>query len=139
MEKTYKELLEIDSLIAELFTKNPKLKEGKFAYGYKRFCDNNTNKIVDEINERVTDIRVENALTNKETGELVYDGQGPQRQYKYTKEGMLKMNKEVRKLNKEYEGKVITIKPYIVSEIPEMLDEEKKLLVGCLIEANKKK
>lgn len=135
MKKTYLELLEIDAIIAKLFKKNPKLKDGKFGYGYERFFKLNLEKIMNEMEEKRQDIRTENALTDKSTGELLYtDLNNQQRNYRYDKAGMMKMNLEMRVLNKEYENKSYEVIPYFISEMPEILDEERELLVGCLID-----
>jgi len=135
LKKTYLELLEIDAIIAKLFKKNPKLKDGKFGYGYERFFKLNLEKIMNEMEEKRQDIRTENALTDKSTGELLYtDLNNQQRNYRYDKAGMMKMNLEMRVLNKEYENKSYEVIPYFISEMPEILDEERELLVGCLID-----
>jgi len=41
MEKTFKELNELDTIIGNLYQTNPELKDGKFGYAYKRFSEKN--------------------------------------------------------------------------------------------------
>jgi hypothetical protein len=133
--KTFEQLKEIDSIVGNLYQKNPKLKDGKFGYAYNRFYAKNLKPIVDEINEKLTDSRIENAMVDATTKELLYDNsRGPeQKLFKYTKEGMIKFNNESRKIYQDYDKKEVEIIPYFTSDVPEMLDEQREELKGCLI------
>ena len=137
MKKTYAELREIDEIVGGLYIKNPKTKDGKFGYGYGRFYSKNAKSISEELNEKIMDSRIENAMVDEKTKELLYDlqGGGQNKLYKYTKEGMKKFLEETRKITKEYDEKEIEIIPFFVKEedLPEMSEEEKELLKGCLI------
>jgi len=134
IEKTFKELKEIDEIVGGIYARNPKAKEGKFGYAYNRFFSKNIKAIFDEIAEKITDVKVENAMVDKDTKELIYDNTGGQKVYKYTKDGMKKLLEEQRKIYKEYDEKKVEIKPYITKDVPEdLLDEEKEALKGCLI------
>ena len=134
MQKTYKELQEIDEVVAAIYQRNPEVRKGKFGYAYNRFYSKNIKPIIEEISEKLTDIRVENAMVDEKTKELVYDNTNGQKLYKYTKEGMIKMLSEQRKINKEYDKKKVEIIPFITKDIPEdIMEEEKEALKGCLI------
>jgi len=134
MQKTYKELQEIDEVVAAIYQRNPEARKGKFGYAYNRFYSKNIKPIIEEISEKLTDIRVENAMVDEKTKELVYDNTNGQKLYKYTKEGMIKLLAEQRKINKEYDKKKVEIIPFITKDIPEdIMEEEKEALKGCLI------
>lgn len=136
MKKTFEQLKEIDNIVGNLYAKNPKIKDGKFGYAYNRFYTKNIKPLIDEANEKIQDSRIENAMTDPNTKELLYDlSRGPdQKIFKYTKEGLKKFNEEARKIQKESEAKEVEIKPFFTTDIPtELLDEEKDELVGCLI------
>jgi hypothetical protein len=136
MKKTFEEIKNIDNIVGGLYQKNIKLKDGKFGYAYNRFYAKNIKPTLEEVNEKITDARIENAMTDEKTKELLYDSsRGPeQKLFKYTKEGLIKFNDEVRKITKEYDKKEVEIIPFFTSEIPtELLDEEKEELKDYLI------
>jgi len=135
LKKTFEQLKEIDNIVGNLYAKNPKLRDGKFGYAYNKFYTKNIKPILDEVNEEITDCRIENAMTDPTTKELLYDSsRGPeQKLFKYTKEGLKKFNDEVRKITKKYDAKEVEIIPNFTTDIPEMFDEEKAELKGCLI------
>jgi len=136
MTKKLKELFEIDEIVNNLYVKNPKLKDGKFGYAYKRFYEKNLKDVLEEMQEKMTDCRIDNALVDEKTKELLYDSsdKGGQKLYKYTKDGMKKLLEDTRNIKKEYEKKEVKIEPYYASDVPDMIEEEKEALKGCLIQ-----
>jgi len=135
MKKTYAQLKEIDEVVGGLYGKNPKLRDGKFGYAYNRFVTKNVKPLVDEMQEKIMDCRVENAMVDEKTKELLYDRAGGEQNklYKYTKEGMKTFMEETRKITKEFDEKEVEIIPFFVSDVPEMMEEEKEILKGCLV------
>jgi len=131
MKKTFKELKEADQLIAELYAKNPNLKNTKFGYAWKRFTDKNYTPLIAELNDKIVDSRVEHALTDSTTKELLYTGDS---NYKYDKEGMKSLIDANRKTLKEYDLKEVEITPFIVKDLPELTEEETEVLKGLIIQ-----
>ena len=133
MKKTFKELRDVDSLVAGMYFRNDKLKETKFGYAFKRFAEKNFRPLFQERGDEVELVRVENALEDPETKEILLDKENP-RGYKYSKEGLKKCLKAESKIIDDYDKKEVEIKPHISSFIPEDLtEEEKEMLKGLLI------
>ncbi len=132
VKKTLEQLLEVDNVVGDLYAKNPKLKDGKFGYAYNRFYAKNIKPVTDEMQEKTADARIENAMVNEQTKELLKDTANPNA-YKYTKEGMKKLTQDVRDIIKEFNKKEVEVIPFFTTDVPEMMDEQKELLVGCLI------
>jgi len=129
---TFKELQEIDSLVANLYTKDKTLQNSKMGYAYKRFSEKFYFPVVKELQQKTQDIRVDNAMEDKNTKEILADGNNV-RGYKYTKEGLKNCMKQERELVEEYDKREIEIEPFISSFKPENLtDEEKELLKGII-------
>ena len=51
LKKTFEQLKEIDNIVGGLYTKNIKLKDGKFGYAYNKFYVKNIKPLLDEMNE----------------------------------------------------------------------------------------
>ncbi len=133
MKKTFKELKEIDIIVGTLYAKNPSIKDGKFGYWYTKFLKKNYNPIQEEINEKISDCQLLNALVDEKTKEILYTDEF-QKQYKFDKEGRQRLIDFIRKIDKEYNDKEIEIIPCISSEVPEELfEEDKELLRGLII------
>ena len=135
MKKTFSELKEIDEVVGALYTKNPKLGDGKFGYAYNKFYEKNVKPINEEIQDKMMDFKIDNAMTDPVTKELLYEkaDERGNKAYKYTKEGMKNLIKDQRKFLKEIQAKSVEIKPYITKDVPEMTEEQKEALKGCVI------
>ncbi len=132
--RTFKELREIDALVGQLYSKNPNIRNTKFGYAYKKFSQKNYNNLFQEFRDKIDYIRVDNALEDSNTKEVLYS-QADERGFKYSKEGLKKCIAEENKAVEEYNAKEIEIDPYISSVVPEELTEDdKELLKGLLIE-----
>lgn len=130
MKKTFLELNQIDGVIGKLYRKTPELKDSKFGYAYNRFHDKNVKPTQKKLEEEASDLFVEHALEDKETKALLKDEKG---NYKYSKEGQLKLNIDQRKLIEKYETMEIEVEPYISSYSPAMSDEDFELLEGLVV------
>lgn len=134
MKKTFLELKEIDDCVAKIYAKYPDIQNSKFGYWYKRFFKKNLQPIIGELEEKLADCRLENALVDEKTREVLYTDSS-QRTYKFDKEGLKKLLNFNRVLLEEYNHKEFEITPFISSEAPEGLtDEDKELLKGILID-----
>ncbi len=132
MLKKFKELQEIDEIVGGLYKKNPALPNGRFGYWYNKFYKKNVTPILTEIGEKIADIRLDNAMVDEKTKEILYSED--KQSYKITKDGMKKVNEQTRALHKEYEEKEVDVTPMISSEVPvELQEEDKELLKGLLI------
>lgn len=136
MKKTLEQLLEIDNIVGNLYDKNPKLRDGKFGYAYNRFYVKNIKPILDDMQEKIVDVRIENAMVDEKTKELLREAEENSKikNYKYTKEGMKKLTKDIREIVKESNAIEVEVIPFITSDVPEMLDEQKEMLKGLIIE-----
>jgi len=134
MKKLFLEIKEADQVVAQLYAKTPKLRDTKFGYAWKRFMDKNYPLLATEINDRMTDNRIEFALTDPTTKELLYTD-SKNNNFKYSKEGMKSLLDANRKLVKEYDAKEVEIIPFIVkkADLPELTEEEKEILTGLVI------
>lgn len=137
MNKTFKELREIDAMIAELYKKDDKLRNTKFGYAYKRFSEENYDPSVKEFNEKRKDIWLDNALENETTKEVMVDLSNP-RGFKFSREGMKRVVEAERKHEDKFNENEIKIMPYYSSYIPELEDWQKEMLAGIVIEEKKK-
>lgn len=133
MIKIFKELRDIDQLVANLYTRNETIKKGKFGYYYTKFYKKNIQPTIDEKEEKLADARLENALTDEKTKEVLYTDI-TNTAYKFDKEGTKRLIQFNRALQKEYDAKEIEIVPVVSIEIPsELSDEEKEELRGLVI------
>lgn len=138
MKKTFKELGQIDNMVGKLYKKHEKLERTKFGYAYKRFADKNFYPNVEKYQQELGMIRIDNAMEDKETKEVMVDRTN-QRGFKYTKEGLKNCIKAEIKLNNEWDEKEIDIEPYMSIMIPnEMSDEEVEMLIGLVFNFEKK-
>lgn len=133
IKKTIKEIQEVDQIVAQLYAKDVKLQQSKFGYAYKRFVEKNYQPAITKFQEKIADIRVDFALTDSTTKELLLDKDNA-RGYKYDKDGMKKVMEAERKLAREWENEEIVITPFISKEVPKDLSEdEKEKLKGLII------
>ncbi|MFA5197693.1 MAG: hypothetical protein WC437_04730 [Patescibacteria group bacterium] len=131
--KTFKDLQDIDLLVSNLYSKDKTLEKSKFGYAYKRFIEKNYMPAIKEMQEKLSDVRINNALEDKNTKEILITKENS-RGFKYSKEGLKKCVAEERKTVDEFEKKEIEIIPFISSYVPEGLSEEdKELLTGLVI------
>lgn len=132
IKKTFAELMEIDEIVGVLYTRNPLIRNGRFGYWYTKFYKKNITPITNEIAEKIADNRLDNAMIDKDTNEILYSED--KKSYRIDKEGQKKVNEFQRAIYKEYNEKEFDIIPQISSEVPvELLDEEKKVLKGLVI------
>lgn len=132
MQKTFKELLELDAVIGGLYQKNPALRETKFGWAQKRFYETNIAPTLKEYRDKTTEIQINNALEDKTTKALLIDPKNP-RGYLYSREGQIKCIAEENKLWEEYQAMEVEVKPYISTYVPDLTEEQTELLKGLLI------
>lgn len=137
VKKTFKELNEVDSLIGELYQKNPKLKESKFGYAYKRFIDKNFIEHLKEYQHQLSDVRIDNAMEDKDTKEILKDPTPGSRGFKYTKEGLKKVIEQENEIMKKWNEKEIEVEPYIITaeNLPILSEGQREQLSGILVES----
>jgi hypothetical protein len=132
MKKLFKDLQEIDSLVGELYGKNPELKQSKFGYAYKRYSAKNYEPIVKDFRDELEGIRIDNALEDDKTHEILTD-RANSRGYKYSKEGLKAVIDAEKKLIEKFNDKEVEVTPFITTNIPEEISTElKELLTGIL-------
>jgi len=132
MKKTFQELQEVDQLIGSLYEKDKTLRESKFGYVYKRFSKKNYIPVVEELTEKIQDIRIENSLEDPQTKQILQDPSNP-RGFKFSKEGLKRCIELERQLSKEFDKREIEIIPYISSYMPELTDDQKEMLTGLIL------
>lgn len=132
MKKTFLQIKEADQLVAQLYSKNESLEKGKFGYAWKKIIEKNYNPVIKELSEKIEDNRVDNALVNETTKELLI---GEDKNYKYSKDGMKTLITINRKLIKDFDEKEIEVIPYYCKDIPlNLTEEETEILKGLIIE-----
>lgn len=138
MIKTFRELQEVDNMVADLYKKNPKLKDSKFGYSYKRFSDKNYAPVVRDFNEELATLRVKFALEDANTKEVLIDRMNV-RGFKYDKKNLIELMSAERKLEEEFYAKEVELKPFISTMIPDEMEESHiELLKGLVFEESAK-
>lgn len=133
IKKTYKELREIDNIVGKAYQKNEVLEKSKFGYAYKRFSEKNFIPTVKKHNEQLADVRIDNALEDEKTKEILLDERPNSRGFKYNKEGLKKVMVAEKKLDEEFNVKEIEIEPFICKDVPnDFSEEEIKMMKGLV-------
>lgn len=138
MKKTFKELQEINEVFYRLNSSFKDFSKTKLAYAFKRFIDKNYQSIYTDFNDELQSVRIENALTDKVTGAILYEDNN--QSYKYSPEKLKIVISEIKRISKEWENKEFEVEPYICNDIPESIEfyeGEKELLEGVIINLNK--
>lgn len=123
MIKTFKELQEIDELVGGLYAEDDKIKLSKFGYAYKRFSDKNYVPLLKEFQQELYDIRIEDALEDEKTKEILVDKTN-YRGFKYSKDGLKRVVIAERNLALKFDKKEVEVIPFISTYVPEGLPEE---------------
>ena len=130
MKKTFAELRDADQLVASLFAKEPALVKSRFGYAWKNFIKKNYDPLFQDFREEIEEARLQNALEDERTHELLLDAKGG---FKFSREGMLNLTREVRKIQKAYDAKVVEIKPVLSPFKPKLEPEELEMLKGLVL------
>lgn len=134
IKKTFEELKEIVEINNRLNQTNPTFPNTKLGYAFKRLIEKNINPIFTDFNDELQDVRIDNAMVDPSTSELLYKDDG--RSFRYTPEGLKNVMKKIKEVSREWDKKEFEIKPFICSEIPEgveLTDEDKELLEGVIL------
>ena len=134
MKKTFKELMEIDQMVGELYSKFTTLKYTEFGYAYKRFADNFYLPLIDQYREKIQATRIFHAMEDKKTKEILKDPTDILRGFRYTKEGLLAVIAEEKDILSEFNNKEVEIESCVSSFVPEGLtDKQRELLTGIVL------
>ncbi len=135
LKRTFSELQHVDVVVGQIYADFPGLKENtKFSYAYKRFLEKNFQPTLKEFQDAIAFVRLDNALEDEKTKEVLFDSTPGSRGYKYSKEGLRKCMEEEVKMIDKYNAKEIVIEPYISSQVPEGLTKEQtEVLKGLVI------
>lgn len=129
MQKTFKELREVDQVVAVLYQKDDSLRHTKFGYAYKKFYEKNYYPTLKEMNSEIEDIKIDLALEDPNTHEILKSSG----EFRYSKENLKKLNKSVEAIIEKYENKVIEFEPYVSPYKPEMTEAQEEVLKGVII------
>ena len=130
----FKQLKQIDAIYGKLLA-DEKYKQTKIVYALKRFSEKNLVKMFGDYNKELEDIRIDNALTDKDTQAILYEEKGGS--YKYSKEGLKAVLKKIREVSEEWNEKEFEVEPFICKEIPKGLileEDELEVLEGVILE-----
>lgn len=127
---TFELLLDINGAINNLFAE-PTFANTKFGYACKKFVQKNVVKPIADYDEEIMLCRVNNALTDEKTGELLQDEKG---NYKFNKEGTIAFMQQSKEIRAKWLAKEVEIEPYIVTDLPELTDEQTELFKGVFFE-----
>lgn len=122
MKKTFKELRDIDLMVGGLYGEFPHLKKTKFGYAYKRFIDKSYQPIFNEFQDEINSCRIDNALENPITKEVMLDKENP-RGFKYSRDGLRNCIEQEKKISKNWESREVEVTPFIIPVIPDELNE----------------
>lgn len=123
MNKTYQECFEFFSAASQWISKHEE--ESKFKYALTKLSRKIT-KLQEKYREHVEERNIEHCATDKD-GVILRDEQG---QYKYTKDELIKRNREVTEFYKSQ----TQIEPHFVSEVPSDLTSlEKEVFEGFVL------
>lgn len=112
--KTFKELWDLDNVVGGMYQENPELKEGRFAYGYKRFAEGNFYPMLKEYNLELSDLRIDNALVDEKTKALLIENSP--RGFQYGKSELKTVIHAENDLIIKFNLKEIEIKKYILKQ-----------------------
>lgn len=138
MKKTFKELKGIDGIYGDLLGRIENFEQTKLGYAFKRFSDKNLTKLFSDYNSALQDMKIDHALTDKETGAILYT---PDRKdYLYTPENLKTVLKKSREMQDEWSPKEFDVEPFICKNIDavNLTDDEKEQLEGVIINNSKK-
>ena len=132
--KTFKQIKEADQVVGQLYQATPGLMDSKFGYAWKRFTENNYLPTLKKLQEEVNDARIDNAMEDPITREVLRDQTNP-RGFKYTKDGLKAVIKKENEINNQYDLVEIEVESHIVIEknLPKLNDEQRDALVGMVI------
>ena len=128
IEITFEKMLEVSNEFRNFLNAD---KETKFTYAINKFYKLNTNKVFDEYNEELAEIRVDNALVEETTKAIIYDKTN-HRGFSYDKAGMKAVMSAEKALKKKWETKVFTVTPYICSDVPKLTQLQEELFKGLV-------
>lgn len=135
IKKTFKEIIEFNNIFESLMKRIPTITETKLGYAQNRFFVKNIEPIFRDYNVALGNIRIEHALTNKDTGAVLLKSDTP-RGYEYDPAGLKKVFKAEQNLDNEWNAKEFDLIPFICSteNLPkELNDIEKELFEGLII------
>jgi hypothetical protein len=136
MKKTFKELIEVDKMIGDMYASNPELPSTKFGYAYKRYSEKTYWPMVKDRQEAINEARIDNALTDKVTGAIIYDNKN-KRGYAFSPAGLKEVIKAEKRIAEDWNEREMDIKEHFCAKtnIPkELTPELKKALKGLVIE-----
>lgn len=137
--KSYQDLKDIEEVFSELAETNKDFEKTKLAYAGVRFSKINLKPINDDMGIDLTMVRIDNALTDKATGAILYQDKktGVGRDFQYSIAGLKKTIAAERKIRAEWAKKEFEIKPFIctdLSGVEPLTDRQKEILKGVIIE-----
>ncbi len=128
----FKELQKIDVIYGQ-FLNDPVLSKTKMSYALKRFIESNI-KFFKEYNTGLQDLRIDNALVDEKTKELLTDEKNP-RGFKYGKEELKKLLKEENDWMDKFKEKDCDVEVYICKDTAgaDLSEEDIEILKGYVI------
>ncbi len=133
IKKTFKELSFMNNLYNEMLKENPKIENTKFGYAFNRFFRKNLDQIFKDYNTILADIHIDNALTDKDTGEILFDRESSARGFKFSPEKLKLIMKKERELQEEWNQKEYEVEPFIATEVPSLNETQKEAFEGLII------
>lgn len=134
MKITFQKLIEVNGYFNQVFRQYAST---KFGYAIKKFIEKNIKKVIEDYQEALYNVRIEYALTDPKTGAIIYDSeaneQNGRRPFAYTPDKLKEIISAEKVLLAEWNLKEFEVEPYICTEVPELSDEVKELLIGLII------
>lgn len=129
MKITFQQAREIIAEINSLSTE-PNFKNTKFAYAVDKFTKSSLKKPLEEYNEEIAMARVQNALEDEKTKQLILNEKGD---YTFSRDGDIALRNATKEISERWATKEIEVTPFIV-ETPDLTEIQKELFKGIFID-----
>lgn len=136
IKKTFKELVFATNTYNDMLKERPEIQNMKFGYAWNKFYRKNLDLIFKEYNSEVADMRITNALTNKETGEILFERESL-RGFKFSPEKLKTVIKKEREIEDEWNIKEFEVESFICSEGPILNDTQREAFEGLIVPLKK--
>lgn len=135
LKKTFRDLVKMRNTYGLLVEEKPEILQTKLHYAFKKLYENSLESIFAKHDDALETLRVEHALTDKETGALRLNAAN-KRGYDYDPAGQKAIIAAESKFSKEWSVLEFEIDPVICKEVPVLTEEQTEQFEGIIIPEN---
>lgn len=138
IKKTFEHLNKVDKIYGKLI-KVEGFEQTKLGYAFKRFSEKNLVKFFKEYHQELTDMYLDNALTDEKTKAVLLDEKNPRGGFQFSKDGLKEALKKEREIEAKFNDREFDVEPYICKDLGDTKfnAEEKELLEDLIISTKK--